>query len=113
MKLNFAVVCYAFAGLASAFPNDYLKVATWGVEGYAKDNPIGITTGGKGGKTTYVTTAEQLIAAVDGTEPKIVRVKGKIELPARLKVGSNTSLIGVGISAHITGKGIDVFHGDK
>ncbi|KAH7254524.1 hypothetical protein FSOLCH5_011438 [Fusarium solani] len=104
---------YFFAGLALAFPSDYLKLATWGLEGYAKDNPIGPTTGGKGGKTVFVSTAEQLVAAVAGTDPKIVRVKGKITLPARLKVGSNTSLIGVGASAHITGKGVDVFNGDN
>ncbi|KAJ4315434.1 hypothetical protein N0V84_008381 [Fusarium piperis] len=104
---------YFFAGLALAFPSDYLKLATWGLEGYAKDNPIGPTTGGRGGKTVDVSTAEQLVAAVAGTDPKIVRVKGKITLPARLKIGSNTSVIGVGVSAHITGKGLDVFSGDN
>ncbi|KAF5599098.1 pectate lyase 1 [Fusarium pseudocircinatum] len=112
MKLS-SVLCGVFATLTVAFPKEYLSLATWGVEGYAKDNPIGITTGGKGGKTVTVTTAEELVAAVKGTEPKIVKLKGKVTLPSRLKVGSNTSLIGVGLTAHITGAGVDVFHGDN
>ncbi|KAM0431426.1 hypothetical protein ACHAPT_005403 [Fusarium lateritium] len=112
MNLKLALLCF-FASFALAFPSDYLKLATWGVEGYAKDNPIGVTTGGKGGKTVFVSTADQLVAAVAGTDPKIVRVKGKIVLPSRLKVGSNTSVIGVGASAHITGAGLDVFNGDN
>ncbi|KAF5556289.1 pectate lyase 1 [Fusarium napiforme] len=112
MKLS-SVLCCVFATLTVAFPKEYLSLATWGVEGYAKDNPIGITTGGKGGKTVTVTTAEELVAAVKGTEPKIVKLKGKVTLPSRLKVGSNTSLIGVGLTAHITGAGVDVYHGDN
>ncbi|KAF4496206.1 pectate lyase 1 [Fusarium agapanthi] len=112
MKLS-SVLCGVFATLTIAFPKEYLSLATWGVEGYAKDNPIGITTGGKGGKTVTVTTAEELVAAVKGTEPKIVKLKGKVTLPSRLKVGSNTSLIGVGLTAHITGAGVDVYHGDN
>lgn len=112
MKFSSALFC-VFATLSVAFPSDYLKVASWGVEGYAKDNPIGITTGGKGGKTVVVSTEAELVAAVNGTKPKIVKLKGKVTLSARLKVGSNTSLIGVGLSAHITGKGVDVFNGDN
>ncbi|KAM0372792.1 hypothetical protein ACHAPY_009395 [Fusarium culmorum] len=112
MKLSSAICC-VFATLTVAFPSDYLKIATWGVEGYAKDNPIGVTTGGKGGKTVTVTTAEQLVEAVKGNTPKIVKLKGKIVLPARLAVGSNTSLIGVGLSAHITGKGLNIYNGDN
>ena len=112
MKLSSAICC-VFATLTVAFPSDYLKIATWGVEGYAKDNPIGVTTGGKGGKTITVTTAEELVEAVKGNAPKIVKLKGKVVLPARLAVGSNTSLIGVGLSAHITGKGLNVYNGDN
>lgn len=113
MKFSSSFVLYGLLGLASAFPSDYLKVASWDIEGYAKDNPIGKTTGGKGGPTVYVQTAAELVAAVAGTDPKIVRVKGSIELPSRLKIGSNKSVIGVGWSAIITGAGIDVFNGDN
>lgn len=43
-----------------------------------------------------------------GDAKKIVYFKVPIELTARPKVGSNTSVIGVGTNALITGKGLDV-----
>jgi len=58
-----------------------------------------------------VDNAADLKAAVAGTEPKTVLVKGEITLPSRLKVGSNKSVIGVKNTAHITGSGIDVQDG--
>ncbi|KAK7397749.1 hypothetical protein QQX98_012876 [Neonectria punicea] len=113
MKLNLAFILYGLVSLGSAFSSDYRKLATWGIEGYAKNNPIGKTTGGQGGRTVHVSTADQLIAAVAGTERKIVKVKGKIVLPSRLAIGPNKSVIGVGSSAHITGAGLNIFNGDN
>lgn len=113
MRLNNLVtVLSAFAPLASATPLGLgsLGLATWDVEGFAKNNPIGTTTGGKGGPTVTVSTAAEFSAAVAGDEPKIVRVKGEINFPSRPKIGSNKSVIGVGTSAHITGSGLDVYH---
>jgi pectate lyase len=107
------LVTFGLLGLAAAFPSDYLKVASWDIEGYAKSNPIGKTTGGKGGPTVWATTAAELAAAVAGPEKKIVRVKGAITLPSRLKVGSNKSVIGSGWNTVITGAGIDIFNGDN
>lgn len=43
-----------------------------------------------------------------GDAKKIVYFKVPIELTARPKIGSNTSLIGIGTNAIITGKGLDV-----
>ena len=109
MRFNFITVLSTLAPLAVASPlGGSLGLATWGVEGFAKDNPIGTTTGGKGGDTVVVDNAEALLAAVKGDQPKVVRVKGEINLPSRAKIGPNTSVIGVGASAHITGKGLDV-----
>ncbi|QGI85442.1 hypothetical protein CEK25_012171 [Fusarium fujikuroi] len=97
LKGSLSVATLAVAG----FAKEYLSLATWGVEG-AK-NPIGITTGGKG-------------AAVKGTEPRSLSLLGKGTEPSRLKggysssrlkVGSNTSLIGVGLTAHHRA-GVDV-----
>jgi hypothetical protein len=113
MKLNIALLLYVFVNFSCAFPSSYKKVATWGLEGYAKDNPLGTTTGGKGGRTVVVTTAAELVSAVAGTERKIVKVKGRIVLPTRLSVGSNTSVIGIGSSAHITGAGLNIYNGDN
>jgi pectate lyase len=111
MRLNnLLVVLSATAPLAAAFPLNSLGLASWDVEGFAKDNPIGPTTGGKGGATVTVDNAADLKAAVAGDQPKIIRVKGEINLPARPKIGSNKSIIGIGKTAHITGSGLDVFN---
>lgn len=100
-------------GLATASPTGSgpgfdLGLAAWGLEGYAKDNPIGPTTGGKGGEKVYVSTADELIEAAKGNDPRIIYVKGAIELPSRLRLGSNKSLLGVGWNAQIKNKGITV-----
>lgn len=110
MRLNLVTVLSALAPLAAASPLDLLGLAAWDVEGFAKDNPIGTTTGGKGGATVTVTNAAEFSAAVAGDAPKVVLVKGEIAFPARPKIGSNKSIIGVGSTAHITNKGLDVFN---
>ncbi|PGG99804.1 hypothetical protein AJ80_09287 [Polytolypa hystricis UAMH7299] len=79
--------------------------------GFGKDNPIGETTGGKGGCTVTVSTVAQLEEAVQGTEPRIIRLKGSFDLPKRLAVGSNKSLLGVGKGAKINKSGITIAHG--
>ncbi|KAI5841574.1 polysaccharide lyase family 1 protein [Morchella snyderi] len=74
--------------------------------GYSTLN--GGTTGGTGGTVTTVSTSAALIAAVKGDAKKIVQFSVPITLTARPKIGSNTSLIGIGTNAIITGKGLDV-----
>ncbi|KAK3305944.1 polysaccharide lyase family 1 protein [Chaetomium strumarium] len=93
---------------ADAFPLGSFGLASWDVEGFAKDNPIGTTTGGKGGATVTVDDPADFRAAVNGNQPKIIYVKGELNLTARAKIGSNKSVIGVGSTAHITGRGLDV-----
>lgn len=110
MRLNSLIVLLsAVAPLAGAFPLGSLGLASWDVEGFAKDNPIGVTTGGKGGKTVTVDNVDDFKAAVAGDEPKIVKVKGELNFTSRPKIGSNKSVIGVGKTAHITGSGLDVY----
>lgn len=109
MRLNNIVTLLTtLSPLAAASPLGGLGLASWDVEGFAKDNPIGTTTGGKGGATVTVDNAADFSAAVAGDEPKVVRVKGEINFPSRPKIGPNKSVIGVGHTAHITGKGLDV-----
>lgn len=110
MRINAPTLLCAFASLATANPLDWLGIASWDVEGFAKDNPLGKTTGGKGGPTVTVSSVPELQTAVTGTDPKTIVLKGEFVLPARLKVGSNKSLIGHKTTAHITGKGVDVFN---
>lgn len=82
--------------------------------GFAKDNPIGPTTGGEGGKTSVVDTFEALQSAVTGSEKKVVYLKGTLtNPPTRLKVGSNTSLLGWGRGGELIGNGIDVTSSDN
>lgn len=85
-------------------------LASWDIEGYAKNNPVATTTGGKGGRTVYVSTADELIAAGQSSETLTIYVNGEIELPRRLNLTSNKSLLGVGNKAHIRQHGITVRH---
>ena len=65
---------------------------------YDSRKPIGFganTTGGNNQNTVVVSTAEQLKAAVSGTTPATIYVKGKITLNKTLTVGSNKSIIGL------------------
>jgi pectate lyase len=110
MRLNLVTILSSIASLATASPLGAFGLASWDIEGFAKDNPIGTTTGGKGGATVTVTTAAEFSAAVAGDTPKTVLVQGEISFPARPKIGSNKSVIGVGSTASITNKGLDVFN---
>lgn len=110
MRLSLLTIASVLAPLTAAFPLGTFGLASWDIEGFAKDNPIGITTGGKGGSTVTVDNAADFREAVAGDEPKTVLVKGEINLPSRPKIGSNKSVIGVGRTAHITGNGLDVFN---
>jgi pectate lyase len=78
--------------------------------GYARDNPIGKTTGGEKGEVVTVTDGAALIAAVTGTTPRTIYVEGRIDLPSRLRVGSNKSILGVGENAEIRQSGITVIN---
>lgn len=79
-----------------------------GLIGYGKDNPIGPTTGGKGSKTVTISTAEALLAKVQGNKPKTIYVKGSISLPERLTPSSNKSILSIGATAEILENGISI-----
>jgi pectate lyase len=51
------------------------------------------TFGGRGGPLVIVTNADQLRAAVDGTDPRIVRVRGSFDA-GRVDMGSNKTVEG-------------------
>ncbi|GAB7359998.1 hypothetical protein MBLNU230_g7523t1 [Neophaeotheca triangularis] len=116
MKLSFALLgAFALQAIASPtipFGHPNLGKADYRLVGYGKDNPIGPTTGGYDRKGTfvYVSTPEALAAEVRGNDPKTIYVKGTIDLPARIRPGSNKSIIGVGRNARITSNGITVIH---
>ncbi len=66
------------------------------------------TTGGAGGTTTTVSTLSALESAVSGSAKKIVRVSGTITGNTDVKIGSNTTVIGVGSSASLVGISLNV-----
>ena len=104
MKLTILGSFAALLATAATAPT----AADFSLVGFAKDNPIGPTTGGKGGKTITVTDAAALAAAVQGDTPLTILVSGTFNLTARLKVGSNKSLIGAKKGANILHSGITI-----
>lgn len=106
MKLSLVSVFSLALGASAASTPRY----DFDLVGFAKDNPIGPTTGGEGknSQTVTVSSAEALASAVTGDVPRIVYVKGKFNLTSRLRVGSNISLLGHGKGAEIVGAGITV-----
>lgn len=73
-------------------------------EGFASLN--GGITGGEGGQTVTVTNADELKAAVDGTnDAVIVLVKGKITVSGEISARGNKTIVGLGTDTHITGGG--------
>jgi len=66
------------------------------------------TTGGTGGTTTTVTTLSALTSAVSGSGKKIVRVSGLISGNTDVKVGSNTTVIGVGSTGALKGISLNI-----
>lgn len=103
-KMKLSVLPLIFAISASAAPAG----CDFGLEGFAKDNPLGPTTGGASGKTVTVTTVPEFLEAIKGSEPKIIKAKGNFNFTSRPKVGSNKSLIGFGKGAQITGAGLTI-----
>lgn len=105
MKLSILSL-FSVALVASAAPAG----CDFSLEGFAKDNPIGPTTGGsgRGSKTVTVTTVPEFLAAINGTAPTIIYAKGTFNFTTRPRVGSNKSLIGVGKSAQISGAGLTI-----
>ncbi|KAF2179493.1 polysaccharide lyase family 1 protein [Zopfia rhizophila CBS 207.26] len=106
MKLSLLAAFSSLALVATAWPTG----SDFSLVGYAKDNPIGLTTGGKKGPTVTVSDPAALASAVAGDDPKTVYLKGTFELPSRLQVGSNKSIIGLGKGAEIRKNGLNVFN---
>ena len=111
MKISALNVCL-FAGLATAAPtpstvSGIIKRASLNDTPYGYANLNGGTTGGAGGTTTTVSTYAQFTKAVSGNANKVVILSGPISTSeAQVDVGSNTSIIGKGSNAKLTGVGL-------
>lgn len=106
--LRVAVLAFAVQG-ALAAPSKFMRkradVSEVPTVGFAAQDG---TTGGSGGSTTTVSTLEDLIAAVEGEESKIVIIDGTITGNEVVRVGSNTSVLGAS-GAKLDGVGLRVY----
>lgn len=66
------------------------------------------TTGGANASAKTVTSLSALTSAVSGNSAKVVRISGIISLSGQVKVGSNTTLVGVGNNSGLAGGGLVV-----
>jgi pectate lyase len=103
MKLSVFALNISLLG-ASARPN----APDFSLVGFAKDNPLGPTTGGAGGATVTVTTPSALKSAIADTTPRTIYLSGNFTLPSRLSIGPNKSLIGTGAGANILSNGFNI-----
>lgn len=102
-----AALLTAFFASAAAFPTVTIKRQTNGTAG----GPIGFgagTTGGGSAAPVTVTSCAELEAAIEGEEPKVVQIDGKVQDCGTLVVGSNTSLLGVGANSGASGTGFRI-----
>jgi pectate lyase len=69
-----------------------------GPTGWASVDDLGQngTTGGEGGEIVEVATTMELLMAIAGTTPRIVRVTGSLGDGMRIPIGSNKTVEGVG-----------------
>ncbi|KAK4499818.1 hypothetical protein PRZ48_008004 [Zasmidium cellare] len=113
MKLTSLAFALNAFNLAAAWPTFDIwsrGSKTPGLEGFALDNPIGPTTGGKGAKPITVTSADELLTAVRGDTPKIIYLEGEYHPSGRLRPGSHTTILGKGKGANIIGEGISLIN---
>ncbi|MGP4109487.1 pectate lyase family protein [Streptomyces sp. 4N509B] len=81
-------------------PTGFAAVAGWGQSG---------TTGGAGGATVTVSTADAFLDAIATAGPLIIQVDGAIELPGPMHdVTSDKTIVGLGADAALTGGGLNI-----
>lgn len=98
--------------LATALASPLLGQSQKASAASAPDDPLvgygAGTTGGAGGPTTTVSSLSALESAVSGNSAKIVQVSGTITGDTDLKVGANTTLIGLGSNASLVGISVNI-----
>jgi pectate lyase len=73
--------------------------------GWASVPDLGLdgTTGGEGGEVARVTTTDDFVTANARVEPLVIQVSGTIGDGRRLKLGSNKTILGVGVRPTVRG----------
>ncbi|KAI4853026.1 putative pectate lyase [Aureobasidium sp. EXF-8845] len=108
MKFTSSIALAALSSVALAAPHDNLnkRAVASGPVGYASTN--GGTTGGQGGATTTVSTLAQFTKAATAKEPTVVYISGKITGNTKVKVSSDTSIIGLNSNSALENIGLFV-----
>src|SRR6266568_5036193 len=104
LALGALIVLVGSLALSSVFSHNSAQAAT-------VDQLVGYgagTTGGTGGTSTTVSTLADLTSAVSGSTAKIVYVSGTITGDVDVKVGSNTTILGVGSTGALVGISLDL-----
>ncbi|WP_158852653.1 pectate lyase family protein [Saccharothrix deserti] len=85
---------------AVGVPDGFAAVAAWGQNG---------TTGGAGGPTVTVDTADEFLNAISREGPLIIKVDGMIALPGPMhNVTSDKTIVGFGADSGLTGGGLNI-----
>ena len=100
--------CLALTGYAAAnaLPGD-VKIDEQPTQG----GPLGFgagTTGGEGGETVTVSSAEDFEAAATQDGPLVIEVDGMIGLESMTDVSSDKTVVGVGDSSGFEGSGLNI-----
>lgn len=120
--MKVTAILFSCLALATALPSNDApgkekhpksKFGDFDLVGYARDNPIGKTTGGAKGETVTISDGAALVAAVAGDTPRTIYIEGSVNVPSRLRVGSHKSIIGVGDNAEIRENGMTIIHADN
>jgi pectate lyase len=108
MKFTPSIALAALSSMALAAPHDNInkRAVASGPVGYASTN--GGTTGGQGGATTTVSTLVQFTKAATAKEPTVVYISGKITGNTKVKVSSDTSIIGLNSDSALENIGLFV-----
>jgi pectate lyase len=108
MKFTVSFALAALSSVALAAPHDNLnkRAVASGPVGYASTN--GGTTGGQGGATTTVSTLAQFTQAATAKGPTVVYISGKITGNTKVKVSSDTSIIGLNSDSALENVGLFV-----
>ncbi|RMI33784.1 pectate lyase family protein [Streptomyces triticirhizae] len=71
------------------------------------------TTGGAGGETVSVSSADELIEAANSDGPLQIEVNGTIDVDEMVRVSSDKSIVGAGSGATIQGGGLNISDADN
>lgn len=97
------LVLFLFASAICAWSQqpDFSMVGYAAMEGEGKYYQPGGTTGGAGGSTVTPSTVDELRTYAESDDPYIIMITKEFKGPTAIKLGSNTTILGVGDNGFI------------